>query len=75
VWIALALWLTFLPAALFAQRYVTETRLHRVQLRSLDAWLQRARVARLRDERKAISDVLADMRHRYLRHFDTREAR
>jgi 1-acyl-sn-glycerol-3-phosphate acyltransferase len=58
--------LTLLPAALFAHRYMTETRLHRLHLRSLDAWRQRHRLARLQGERKVISEALADLRRRYL---------
>lgn len=66
VWAALVFALTLLPSALFALRYVTENRLHRVQWRSAGAWLQGHRMAALREERKAISEALAALRQRYL---------
>lgn len=59
---------TLLPAAFFAQRFVTETRLHRLQLRSLDTFLQARRMARLRAERQALAAELAEIRRRYLVH-------
>lgn len=64
--VALVFAATLLPSAFFAHRYVTETRLHRVQLRSVETWWQRRRVARLRVEREAIADRLAALRHAYL---------
>jgi hypothetical protein len=63
---ALLFALTLAPAALFAHRYVTETRLHRVHLRSVGAWWQEHRVARLKAERAAIAEALAALRKRYL---------
>lgn len=63
---ALVFALTLAPAALFAHRYVTETRLHRVHLRSVGAWWQEHRVARLKEERKAIAEALTTLRRRYL---------
>jgi 1-acyl-sn-glycerol-3-phosphate acyltransferase len=57
---------SLLPAAVFAQRYATETRLHRIQLRSLNAVLGREGVEALRNERRAIADELAEIRRRYL---------
>jgi hypothetical protein len=65
-WTAALFAVTLLPSALFAHRYVTETRLHRVQWRSADTWLRRRRMARLRAEREAITQVLAALRQRYL---------
>jgi glycerol-3-phosphate O-acyltransferase / dihydroxyacetone phosphate acyltransferase len=59
-----------LPAALFAQRYVTEVRLHRIHLKSVDALLQRARMARLRAEREALARELGELRRRYLAHLE-----
>ncbi len=55
-----------LPAAFFAQRYATETRLHRIQLRSLNAMLGKEDMDSLRAERRAIADELAAIRQRYL---------
>lgn len=63
---AAAFALTLAPAALFAHRYVTETRLHRVHARSVGAWWQEQRVARLRAERAEIAEALAALRKRYL---------
>jgi glycerol-3-phosphate O-acyltransferase/dihydroxyacetone phosphate acyltransferase len=65
---AVAFGVSLMPAAFFAQRYVTETRLHRLQLRSLDTFLQSHRMARLRAERQALAAELAEIRHRYLAH-------
>lgn len=62
--------LTLAPAALFAHRYVTETRLHRVHVRSVGAWWQEHRVARLRAERASIAEALAALRKRYLTHVE-----
>lgn len=66
--VAAAFGASLLPAAFFAQRYVTQIKLHRLQLRSLDSFLQGRRVERLRAERKAIAAELAELRRRYLAH-------
>lgn len=65
-WPAAAFGLCLLPAAVFAQRYVTELRLHRVHLKSLDSLLEKQRLARLRAERKALAEELAALRKSYL---------
>lgn len=59
-----------IPAALFSRRYLIELRLHRVQLRSLGALVERGggRVGALRKERREISEELATLRKRYLEH-------
>lgn len=57
---------SLLPAAFFAQRYATKTRLHRLQLRSFDSLFRSRRMARLRAERQALAAELGEIRHRYL---------
>lgn len=59
---------SLMPSAFFAQRYVTETRLHRLQLRSGGSLARRLRMARLRAERQALTEELADLRRLYLAH-------
>jgi len=54
------------PAALFARRYVIETRLHRLQLRSVRAFREKRRLEALRAERKALAAELAELRTQYL---------
>ena len=56
------------PAALFARRYLIETRLHRLQIRSLGAWRTTGRLKALRDERRALAEALTELRVRYLDH-------
>lgn len=55
-----------IPAAMFARRYVIETRMHRVHLRSLAAWRRSGRLDALRTERKALAAELAELRTQYL---------
>lgn len=54
------------PAALFARRYVIETRLHRVHLRSFKAWRRSGRLAALQAERRALQEELSALRKQYL---------
>ena len=54
------------PAALFARRWLIETRLHRLQLRSLGAWRANGRLGALRVERHALAEALTVLRVRYL---------
>ncbi|MFO0618979.1 MAG: 1-acyl-sn-glycerol-3-phosphate acyltransferase [Polyangiaceae bacterium] len=56
---------SLVPAAFFARRYVIETRLHRVQLRSVTAF-RGSRLAALQAERKALAAELATLRKQYL---------
>ncbi|MBK8258418.1 MAG: 1-acyl-sn-glycerol-3-phosphate acyltransferase [Polyangiaceae bacterium] len=65
---ALLFGITILPSAFFAHRYVTETRLHRIQLRSIDTLIRPAQMTFLRIEREAIAKELAEIRTRYLAH-------
>lgn len=60
--------LSLVPAALFARRYLIETRLHRLQIRSLGAWRRTGRLEALRAERRALAEALAELRVRYLDH-------
>lgn len=64
---------SLIPAALFARRYVIETRLHRLQLRSLGAWRANGRLGLLREERKALAAELAELRVRYLAAVDAKQ--
>lgn len=57
---------SLVPAALFARRWLIETRLHRLQLRSLGALRARGRLEALRAERRALAEALTDLRVRYL---------
>jgi 1-acyl-sn-glycerol-3-phosphate acyltransferase len=57
---------SLMPAAMFARRYVIETRLHRVHLRSLKAWRRSGRLDALRAERRALAEELAVLRQQYL---------
>ncbi len=65
-WIAGVFGAALVPAALVARRYAIETRLHRLQLRSIRAWREKARLEALRQERKALAEELAELRRRYL---------
>jgi len=60
--------LSLLPAAWLAQRYVTQTRLHRLQLRSADVFFRSLRMDRLRSERRGVAAELTRLRTRYLAH-------
>jgi hypothetical protein len=60
------------PAALFARRYLVETRAHRLQLRSLGAWWSRGRLERLRAARHTLTAELSELRDRYLEHLARR---
>jgi glycerol-3-phosphate O-acyltransferase/dihydroxyacetone phosphate acyltransferase len=60
--------LSLVPAGLFARRYLIETRLHRLQWRSLGVWRARDRLAALRGERQALVEALTELRVRYLDH-------
>lgn len=60
------------PAALFARRYLVETRAHRLQLRSLGAWWSRGRLGRLRAARQTLTAELSELRDRYLEHLARR---
>lgn len=62
------------PAALFARRYLVETRAHRLQLRSLGAWWAGGRLGRLRAARQSLTAELAELRDRYLEHLARRES-
>ncbi len=57
---------SLVPAALFARRWLIETRLHRLQLRSLGAWRAGGRLDALRAERRALAEALTELRVRYL---------
>lgn len=59
---------SLLPAAFLAQRYVTQTRLHRLQLRSADVFFRSGRMALLRAQRRSLADELSRLRARYLAH-------
>lgn len=59
---------SLIPAALFARRYVIETRLHRLQLRSFKAF-RGGRLAELQVERKALAAELATLRKQYLEQY------
>ena len=50
-----------------------ETRLHRLQLRSLGAWRANGRLGLLRAERKALASELAELRVRYLAAVDEKQ--
>ncbi|MBK6519442.1 MAG: 1-acyl-sn-glycerol-3-phosphate acyltransferase [Polyangiaceae bacterium] len=63
---AVAFGAALIPAALFARRYVIETRLHRVHLRSFKAWRRSGRLAALQRERRALQAELAELRKQYL---------
>lgn len=63
---ALLFGLVLVPAALFARRYVIETRLHRLHLRSLRAFREQGRLAALKGERAALAAELAALRESYL---------
>jgi hypothetical protein len=58
------------PAAFFARRYVIETKLHRLQLRSFGAWRDKTRLEALRAERRQIAEQLSELRVRYLAHVE-----
>jgi len=58
-------------SALFALRYMTEARLHRLTLSGLRAWWEHGdRLANLRRERAALRDALGELRERYLAEVD-----
>lgn len=71
-WPAALFGVSLAPAALFARRWLIETRLHRLQLRSLGAWRARDRLAALRAERAALAEALTELRVRYLDHLAQR---
>lgn len=58
--------LALVPASLFARRYVIETRLHRLQLRSLRAFREQRRLSALKRERAELAAELAELRESYL---------
>lgn len=59
-----------IPTAFFARRFVIETRLHRLQLRSFGVWRDKTRLEALRAERRAIAAQLSELRVRYLAHLE-----
>jgi len=70
-WVPAALFgATLVPAAFFARRYVIETRLHRLQLRSVGVWRDKTRLEALRAERRVIAEQLSELRVRYLAHLE-----
>ncbi|MCA9514963.1 MAG: 1-acyl-sn-glycerol-3-phosphate acyltransferase [Myxococcales bacterium] len=63
----LAYGLTLPFAAVFALRYATEVRLHRLNWRGLRSlWVHSERIAALRDERDALKGEIAALREEYL---------
>lgn len=60
--------LSLLPAAFLVQRYVTQTRLHRLQLRSATVFFRSVRMEILRAQRRGLAAELAELRTRYLAH-------
>lgn len=61
--------LTLPFAAVFALRYATEVRLHRLNWRGLRSlWVHSERIAALREERDALKAELAGLREEYLAH-------
>jgi 1-acyl-sn-glycerol-3-phosphate acyltransferase len=64
---------SLVPAALFARRFVIETRGHRLQLRSLGAFRARGRLEALRAERASLAKELSELRVSYLEHLGQRE--
>jgi len=62
---------TLLPTTLFARWYLTEARLHRLNIRSaLGFWRHADDHSPLRAERKRLQAELADLRRRYLSHLE-----